>query len=204
MLTLSSCEYKSLYKYLFGSHIKINEELPDNLTSGKSIAEYARNIVEADYGGEFEIGSLHMDLDSELKGSVDVVLVEKDKKRPQIVYVEFDTKNNMLLNLQYYGWESKLHPGVIDFHNWKLDYEDAIEISEKFHSETEGFQYDNVLIYTADSHLLEDEDWEVWLVNLNDRQNEKRYYTRIDPYTGEILVHNIGELYPFGKSQPIS
>ena len=194
VLTLSSCKYK----YLLDPLIEVNEKFPENLTSGKSIAEYARNIVEQDYGEEFEIGSLDMTLDSELKGEGKVGLVEKGKKRPQIAYVKFDTKNNMLLNFYYYGYETKVYPGIIDFQNWKIDYEDAIEISEEFYSETEGFQYDSVLIETNDSYRGE-EGWEVWRVLFYDYQNEKRYYTHIDPYTGGVLDHEVGELYPFGK-----
>ncbi|MBR5542607.1 MAG: hypothetical protein IKU65_00735, partial [Oscillospiraceae bacterium] len=83
---------------------------------------------------------------------------------------------------------SKLDPGIINIQNWKIDYAEAIEISEEFYSETDGFTYDSVQINTCNSHKDKPEDW---FVVLNDDQSKKRYYTRIDPYTGEIFVHSI-------------
>ena len=182
VLVLSSC------KYIFKSYYERNEELPSNLTSGKSIAEYARNIVEEDCGKEFYVGSIDMRLDSELKGEVEVILVEKKQKKPLLVYVDFDTKSNKLLSFDYTSWHSKLDPGIINIQNWKIDYAEAIEISEEFYSETDGFTYDSVQINTCNSHKDKPEDW---FVVLNDDQSKKRYYTRIDPYTGEIFVHSI-------------
>lgn len=192
MLILSSCKYifEPFYKYVFKPYNEINEELPDNLNSSKSIAEYAKNIVEKDCDKEFNIGSVDMHLDSELKGDVEVILVEKKQKKPLLVYVDFDTKNNKLLSFQYVTWNSKAHPGVINMHKWKIDYEEAIELSKEFYSKTQGFRYDSVWIETCNSHKEKDEDWSVIL---NDEQSWKRYYTRIDPYTGEIFVHSIWE-----------
>lgn len=187
MLVLSSCTY------MLRPHNERNEELPDNLNSGKSIAEYALNIVEDDCGKEFEIGSVYMILDSESKGEVEVTLVEKGKKKPMISYVKFDTKSNKLLYLKYAGWDSKLHPGFIDIQNWKIDYAEALEISKEFYSKTAGFRYDDVIIRTCNSYPFEDEDWEDWSLLFRDYQNEKNYCTRIEPYTGEILNHSIWE-----------
>lgn len=187
MLILSSCKYE----YIFRPYNEINEDIPDNLTSSASMAEYACNIVEKDCGKEFNVGSVYMILDSELKGEVEVILVEKKQKKPLLVYVDFDTKNNELLSFKYVSWHSKLDPGIINIQNWKIDYAEAIEISKEFYSETDGFRYDSILIYTCNSHPFEDEDWEDWSVTFRDFQSKRNYNTRIEPYTGEILNHGI-------------
>ena len=185
MLVLSSCTY------ILQPYNERNEDLPENLNSSKSIAEYALNIVENDCGKEFEIGSVQMILDSELKGEAEVTLVEKNKEKPLLVYVNFDTKSYKLLSFRYTAWNSKLHPGFINIPNWKIDYAEAIEISKGFYSKTDGFRYDSIRIHTCNSYPFEDEDWEDWFVVLYDEQNNKNYYTRIEPYTGEVLIHSI-------------
>ena len=189
VLILSSCKYE----YILKPYNEINEDIPDNLTSSASMAEYARNIVEKDFGKEFNVGSVYMILDSELKGEVRVTLVEKKQKKPLLVYVDFDTKNDKLLSFKYVSWHSKLYPGLINLQNWKIDYAEAIEISKEFYSETDGFRYDDVLIETIDSFPATDEDWEDWSVAFRDYQSKRNYNTHIDPYTGEILNHGIGK-----------
>ena len=77
ILLFSSCKYAFIQSYY-----EVNEELPDNMTSGKSLVEYARNIVEENSGKEFNVGEVYMILDSELKGEVQVTLVEKKEKKP--------------------------------------------------------------------------------------------------------------------------
>ena len=193
MVCLSSC----IYKYLIQPVNERNEELPASLTTGKSLVEYARKVVEEDSGKEFNVGEVDMRLDSELKGAVEITLVEKKERKPQLVYVKFDTKSNKLLSFYYQGWQSKSDPGIINFQDWAIDYTEAIEISEKFFSQADGFRYDRVWMYTVDSHPSEDEDWEVWMVDLLDDQGEKRYYARIDPYTGDVLLHSISKLNHF-------
>lgn len=69
-----------LYKYAFNSYHEVNEDLPDGLPSGKSLVEYAVNTVEEDSGKEFNVGEVYMILDPELKGEVEVTLVEKKEK----------------------------------------------------------------------------------------------------------------------------
>ena len=183
------------YKHVFKSYYEVNKELPDNLTSGKSLVEYAVNTVEEDSGKEFNVGEVYMILDQELKGKVEVTLVEKKQRKPLLVDVDFDTKSNKLLSFQYNNWHSKLDPGIINFQDWEIDYAEAVEISEKFFSQTDGFRYDRVLIKTCNSHPFKDEDWEDWSVDFFDDQNKKKYYTRIDPYTGEILRHSTSEYF---------
>lgn len=190
ILLFSSCEYAFIQSYY-----EVNEDLPDNLTSGKSLAEYAVNTVEEDSGKEFNVGEVYMILDPELKGEVKVTLVEKKQRKPLLVYVDFDTKSNKLLSFNYNGWHSKLDPGIINFQDWKIDHTEAIEISERFFSEADGFRYDRVLIYSCNSHPFKDEYWEDWSVSLYDDKGKKKYYTRIDPYTGEILRHSISEYF---------
>lgn len=88
-----------------------------------------------------------------------------------------------------------MDPGIINFQDWEIDYAEAIEISEEFFSQTDGFRYDQIIIQTVDSHPSNDEDWEDWMVDLYDDQNKKQYYTRIDPYTGEITIHSISDYF---------
>ncbi len=183
----------SSYAYMLRPNNERNEDLPDNLNSAKSMAEYAINTAEEDFDKKFEMGSVYMILDSDSKGEVQVTLVEKDKKKPMIVFVYLDTKINKLLRLEYAGWDSKLHPGFIDIQNWKIDYAEALEISKEFYSKTAGFRYDDVIIETCNPYPSEDEDWEDWSVVFRDYQNRKNYYTRIEPYTGEILRHSSWE-----------
>lgn len=183
MLFFSSC------KYVFKSYYEVNKELPDDLTSGKILAEHAVNTVEEDSGKEFAVGSVYMILDSELKGEVEVTLVEKKQKKPLLVYVDFDTKNNKFLSFKYNHYHSKLDPGIINYDDWEIDYAEAIEISKEFYSKTEGFRYDDVIIETCNAFPSKDEVWEDWDVVFRDKQSGKFYSTRIDPYTGEILNH---------------
>ena len=186
VFSLSSCKYK----YIFKGYIEVNKELPETLNSSKSIAEYALDIVENDCGIEFEIGSVYMILDSEQKGEVKVTLVEKGEKKPMLVYVEFDTKSNKLLRFNYVSWDSKLHPGIINLQNWKVDYAETIEITKEFYSKTGGFRYDEAIIRTCNSYP-DQEYWEDWLLTFYDMRNGKKYHIRIDPYTGEITSHGI-------------
>lgn len=183
MLVLSLCTPRA--------YNERNEDLPDNLNSGKSLAEYAVNVIETDCGKKFDIGSVYMIVDSELKGEVEVTLVEKEQKKPMLVYVNFDTKSNKLLDFKYADWHSKLDPGIINIQNWKIDYAEAFEISKEFHSKTDGFRYDDVIIRSYDSYPVADEEKEVWVVSFCDIPGEKNYNTRIDPYTGEVLNHGI-------------
>ena len=189
------CMLFFLFKYGFNSYHEVNKELPNNLTSGKSLVEYAVNAVEEDSGKEFNVGEIYMRLDPELKGEVEVTLVEKKEKKPLLVDVDFDTKSNKFLSFYYQGWYSDLDPGIINFQDWEIDYAEAIELSEKFFSQTDGFRYDRIIMYTVDSHPSEDEDWEDWMVDLYDDQNKKKYYARIESYTGEILRHSISDYF---------
>ena len=130
-----------------------------------------------------------------MKGKVRFILVEKKQRKPLLAYVDFDTKNNKLLSYNYVSWHSKLDPGLISFQDWEIDYAEAIEISEKFFSQTDDFRYDSVLIESYNPHPSKDENGEDWLVNFFDDQGEKKYYTRVDPYTGEITVHSISNYF---------
>ena len=183
------------YKYAFKTYYEVNKELPDDLTSGKSLVECARKIVEEDSGKEFDVGEVYMILDSELKGEVQVTLVEKKEKKPLLVDVDFDTKSNKLLSFNYVSWHSKLDPGLINFQDWEIDYTEAIEISKEFFSQAAGLRFDRILMYTVNSHPSKDKDWEAWMVDFFDDQNKKKYYARIEPYTGEILRHSISEYF---------
>ena len=75
--------YVFLCKYVFKSYYEVNKELPNNLSSGKSLAEYAINTIAEDSGKEFNVGEISAQLDSELKGRVRFILVEKKQRKPR-------------------------------------------------------------------------------------------------------------------------
>ena len=50
--------YVFLCKYVFKSYYEVNKELPDNMSLGKILAEYAVNTVEENSGKEFNVGEI--------------------------------------------------------------------------------------------------------------------------------------------------
>ena len=89
--------------------------------------------------------------------------------------------------------------GTVCFSEWREKNADnsfkSEKNSEKFFSQTDDFRYDSVLIESYNPHPSKDENGEDWLVDFFDDQGKKKYYTRVDPYTGEITVHSISNYF---------
>ena len=173
----------------------LDKPMDNNLVSAKQIGAYLNDeIQKIDKLGKYDlvIGSIDMKVNREHRGEVTVIFVEKDNKKPKVIFAYLDTDKGILNKFQDYGRESKLYPGIINLSDWKIDSVEAIKIAEEFFKDKEGFEYDEIWIQTYSDALVDYSGGEEeWLVFLTDNKKSIRYYTRIDPYSGEVVVHSI-------------
>jgi hypothetical protein len=148
------------------------------------------------------LGEIVMTLDREHRGEVTVAFAEKKIMQPKKIFNPYpkvilgnlDTRKGFFWGFEDCGRDSlKLNPGAIHLQDWNIDSTDAVKIAEEFFSSTEGFRYDEVYLYTANTTGLEGNSngEERWRVKLRDRKNEITYNLWIDVYTGEALSDNM-------------
>ena len=172
-----------------------NIPIEKNVVTAKQIEQYLCDVIQKnDKLDQYDlvVGSIDMKIDAEHKGEITVIFVEKDNKKPRVVFAYLDTNEGVISKLQDYGRESKLYPGIINLREWSIDSTDAVLITKDFFKNDYGFRYDEIWIYTYNDYLADSSKGEErWLVYLTDKQNDIRYSTRIDPYSGEVISHSV-------------
>ena len=169
----------------------LDKPIGSEVVSAKQIETYLSNEVQrinkfSKY--DLTIGSIDMKVDSEHRGEVTVIFVEKDNKNSKVIFAYLDTQKGMFYKFQDMGRESKLYPGIIHLQEWKIDSTEAVRISKEFFSTNKDFRYDEIWIKSCSYYSERNETLDVYLT---DKENNIRYETRINPYSGEVLVHNI-------------
>ena len=178
--------------------ISLDRQIDDKIVTALQVKEMIFETIEeiktiSKY--DLIIGEIFMTLDKNQRGDVQVTLVEKDKNnRSRVIIAELDTKNHIFDSICNYGKEKKLYPGEVNFDDWNVDSDDAIEIAEKYYANIVEFRYE-IVLKTCSYYKGTEETWDV---GLWDKQNSVRYDVRIDPYTSEILAHSINRFWQKG------
>lgn len=169
----------------------LNKSVEYNVVSAKQIEDYLSSElkgVEKFNKYDLTVGSVDMKLDKEHRGDVTVTFVEKDRTKSKIIYATLDTRKGVFYKFQDVGRQSKLYPGIVHLNEWKIDSTDAVRIMEYFYKNNKAFRYDEIWILSSSYYLGAEETWNVYLT---DRKNSVKYGTRINPYSGEVVVHTI-------------
>ncbi len=168
-----------------------NKPMDYTIISAEQIESYLMNeIRQIDKLAKYDLtlGSIDMKINDGHRGEVTAIFVEKDSENSKVIFAYLNTNNSIFYKFSDYGRESKLNPGVIHLSEWKIDSTDAIRISEDFFSDNKDFRYDEIWIKSCSYYKWNEETWDVYLT---DRKNNIRYGTRINPYSGEVLVDTI-------------
>ena len=171
----------------------IDKPIDSSIISAKQVEAYLSNEIH--YNKKLDkynlkIGSIEMKIDDDHKGEVTVIFVQREIKRPKVVFAYLDTRKGIFNRFQDFGRESRLYPGIINLREWSIDSTDAVRITEEFFSDKDGFRYDEIWLYSYNDSLADySGSEEGWLVYLTDKINNIRYNTRINPYSGEVVTH---------------
>jgi len=171
----------------------LNKPISVDIVSAKQIETHLNSEIEQiDKLKKYNltIGSIDMHIDSENRGEVTVIFVEKDNVNSKVIFAHLDTCKGIFYGFEDYGRESKLYPGIIRLKEWKIDSTDAIRISEEFFSDNKDFRYDEIWLISSSYYMGSEETWNVYLT---DKENNIRYEIRMNPYSGEVFFHNINE-----------
>jgi hypothetical protein len=175
----------------------LNKPVDYNVISSKQIEEYLSDEIQKNEKlnkYDLAVGSIDMKIDREHRGEVTVIFVEKDNKKPKVIFGYMDTRIGILFKFQDMGRENKLYPGIIRLSEWKIDSTDSVRITEEFFSTIKDFRYDEIWLHSYSDSLVDySGDEEMWIVYLTDKKNNIRYGTKINPYTGEVLVSTIDQ-----------
>ena len=168
-----------------------DKPIESHLVTAKQIGGYLLEEIErvdklAKY--ELTVGAIDMKIDREHLGEVTVTFVEKNNDNSKVIFAYLDTWEGVFYKFEDYGRESKLYPGVIHLEDWMVDSTDAVRISEDFYNDNKKFRYDSIWLKTFSNYFGSVETWEVYL---RDVENNVRYETSIDPYSGEVRSHSI-------------
>jgi len=140
---------------------------------------------------DLEIGSIEMELNADQRGGISVKYVEngKDGGESKVILAQLSTRTKILHSIQDLGRDGKNYPGgTIGLCDWIIDSTDALGISEEFFSDSQDFRYDEIRIKSCSYYHGNEKTWDVFLT---DKRNNIRYETRINPYTGEVVSHNV-------------
>ena len=144
---------------------------------------------------QFTLGEIYMNLNLEHRGSIIAKYVERNSKYPKVVFVYLDTEKSQIEKVEDMGTNRKLYPGEISIKDWLIDSDEAVKIAHELYSKKmsiDDFHYDEVLIYSYNGSELDNlENVERWLVFLIDSQNGIKYFTRIDPFNGNVVSYSI-------------
>ena len=172
----------------------LNKPIEYEIVSAKQIESYLSDEI-AQYRKvrkyNFSVGSIDMKIDKEHRGEALVIFVEKDHEKPILLFARLDTREMVFYKIEDYARESKLNPGIINFRDWIIDSTDALRLTEEFFSTDPDFQYNRIWLNTySNSFIWRQGDVEEWHVYLTDDENDIRYSTHINPYSGEITSHS--------------
>jgi hypothetical protein len=171
----------------------INKDIPSHSVSVKEIVRLVDPHVKRYWERkEYHLGEIFMFLNEKLEGEVSLTYAdESSKSSPNVIGVTVNTIENKIVSIKRMGSNSKIDPGRINFHKWKIDSDEAFRITEDIFKTQNGFQYDKVII---ESNNIYHHTMEVWNVSIYNFNNKLEYWGTINPYTGEVIESGISKM----------
>lgn len=178
--------------YLRSGGMRINADIPSEKTNLKGLIEVTRPYIEKYWGNRtYYVGEVSMELNENFEGKVEIWYKDEKKNRkgvPNIITVEYDTKQRKIIRIVNQVRDSKIVPGILNIDKWNIDSNEAINIAKNTFDKLNDFEF--TVAHLSVNKLYNDSK-EKWSVNLYNENNKKAYHLEIDVYTGEIYRNEI-------------
>lgn len=165
---------------------KINADIKTDTPTVKELVSIGKPYVDRYWNGrKYYIGEIIMELDNNLKGSVEIWYKDDRKNAegvPNIITLEINTKSKKVVRIIEQERNSKIVPGNININKWLIDSEEAINIAKQQLNSVREFKFSSAYITANDIYLDGKETWNIVFFN---NINKKSYHFRINPYTGK-------------------
>ena len=187
LITVSIVLVIGLVLYVKDSEQILNIKIPDNIIGAKELVELAKPYVDKYWGNRnYLVGAIVMYLDEKHEGKVEIWYKDENRNKngvPNIITVEIDTKEKIITRIRNKERNSKIEPGEINISSWNIDSSELFDIAKRNFEDLEDF--DETLIFiSGDSEYSG--GIETWNISFYSIRNQKEYYLKVDPYTGEI------------------
>ena len=178
--------------YVKSGDLIIYEDIPNDKISAKELVQIAKPYVDKYWGDRhYYVGEIIMSLDKELEGKVEIWYKDDKKNRkgvPNIITVEFDTKEKKIIRIAKQVRDSKIEPDVINIEKWNLDSSDILNISKEKFPELKDSNI--TLVHISGNKLFADTK-EFWRLNIWVEESKRSYHIKVDPYTGEVFSSEV-------------
>lgn len=178
--------------YLRSGGMRINADIPSEKTNLKGLVEVTRPYIEKHWGNRtYYVGKISMALDENLEGKVEIWYKDEKKNEkgvPNIITVEYDTKERKIIRIVNQVRDSKIVPDILNVDKWNIDSNDAVNIAKNTFDKLNDFEF---TVAHLSVNKLYNDGKEKWSVNLYNENNKKAYHLEIDVYTGEIYRNEI-------------
>jgi uncharacterized protein (UPF0216 family) len=178
--------------YLRSGGMRINADIPSEKTNLKGLIEVTRPYIEKYWGNRtYYVGEVSMELNENFEGKVEIWYKDEKKNRkgvPNIITVEYDTKQRKIIRIVNQVRDSKIVPGILNIDKWNIDSNEAFDIAKNTFDKLSDFEFTVAHIFVD---KLYNDSKEKWSVNLYNENNKKAYHLEIDVYTGEIYRNEI-------------
>ena len=178
--------------YLRSGGMRINGDIPSEKTNLKGLVEVTRPYIEKYWGNRtYYVGKISMALDENLEGKVEIWYKDEKKNEkgvPNIITVEYDTKERKIIRIVNQVRDSKIVPDILNVDKWNIDSNEAFDIAKNTFDKLSDFEFTVAHIFVD---KLYNDSKEKWSVNLYNENNKKAYHLEIDVYTGEIYRNEI-------------
>ena len=178
--------------YLRSGGMRINGDIPSEKTNLKGLVEVTRPYIEKYWGNRtYYVGKISMALDENLEGKVEIWYKDEKKNEkgvPNIITVEYDTKERKIIRIVNQVRDSKIVPDILNVDKWNIDSNDAVNIAKNTFDKLNDFEF---TVAHLSVNKLYNDGKEKWSVNLYNENNKKAYHLEIDVYTGEIYRNEI-------------
>ena len=172
--------------------MRINGDIPSEKTNLKGLVEVTRPYIEKYWGNRtYYVGKISMALDENLEGKVEIWYKDEKKNEkgvPNIITVEYDTKERKIIRIVNQVRDSKIVPDILNVDKWNIDSNDAVNIAKNTFDKLNDFEF---TVAHLSVNKLYNDGKEKWSVNLYNENNKKAYHLEIDVYTGEIYRNEI-------------
>lgn len=178
--------FPSLVNYTKQIGIKIDK----NFDTAMELSEYglqaiATNGFDKKSKTGWIVTDISMDLNENEKGSI-ILTYTKGINDSSVIILYFDTYNAYFDKMEYYKSAQKLTGWNINFCEWKVDSDKAIEIAKE--TLDKDYIVKEIVVGVADIY----DGRNVWHVDFSDNEKNK-VRVSIDAYTGEIVKSKYGE-----------
>lgn len=183
VLLLSSCKKTET----------INLNLDNKIKSAKQLVEVCEPFINKLWEGrEYHLGQISMTLNKKLEGKVVLTYAdETSPDNPNVIEAEINTTQNKILKIRELGRDSKLDPGRIRFTKWKIDSTNAYNIALSQFKNNKDLKFDEIFIRSNNMYKMK---YEVWVVELYNSMDKKKYWSEIDAYTGKVYRTGVEKL----------